>query len=56
MAVQYNFSGSNTDGSFTKAVSNSFLSPLEKIPSCRVKTIQGDFLYLYGKWYVVCSH
>ena len=25
-----NFSGSNTDGSFTTAVSNSFLSPLEK--------------------------
>ena len=26
------FSGSNTDGLFTTAVSNSFLSPLEKIP------------------------
>ena len=25
------FDGSNTDGSFTMAVSNSFLSPLEKI-------------------------
>ena len=29
--LQYNFSGSNTDGSFTTAVSNSFLSLLEKI-------------------------
>ena len=26
--LQYNFNGSNTDGSFTPAVSNSFLSPL----------------------------
>ena len=25
--IQSNFSGSNTDGSFTMAVSNSFLSP-----------------------------
>ena len=32
LGVQWNFSGSNTDGSFTMAVSNSFLSPLEKKP------------------------
>ena len=25
--IQWNFSGSNTDGSFTTAISNSFLSP-----------------------------
>ena len=30
--IQQNFSGSNTDGSFTTAVSNPFLSPLEKNP------------------------
>ena len=30
--IQQNFSGSNTDGSFTMAVSNSFLSPLGKLP------------------------
>ena len=30
--IQWNFNGSNTDGSFTTAVSNSFLSPLEKSP------------------------
>ena len=30
--VQSNFSGSNTDGSFTTAVSNSFLRPLEQNP------------------------
>ena len=27
--IQWNFSGSNTGGSFTTAVSNLFLSPLE---------------------------
>ena len=30
--VRWNFSGSNTDGSFISAVSNSFFSPLEKNP------------------------
>ena len=30
--IQWNFNGSNTDGSFTTAVSNSFLSPLEQVP------------------------
>ena len=30
--LQYNFSGSNTGGSFTTAVSNSFLSILAKTP------------------------
>ena len=29
--IQSNFNGSNTGGSFTRAVSNSFLSTLEKI-------------------------
>ena len=29
-SLQQNFNGSNADGSFTTAVSNSFLSPLEK--------------------------
>ena len=30
--IQQNFSGSKTDGSFTTAVSNSFLTPLKKNP------------------------
>ena len=30
VAAVYNSSGSNTDGSITMAISNSFLSPLEK--------------------------
>ena len=33
--IQLNFSGSNTDGSFNKDISNLFLSPLEKSYSCR---------------------
>ena len=32
MDKQYNVSGSNTDGSFTTAVSNRFWSPLDKSP------------------------
>ena len=30
--IQQNFNGSNPDGSLILAVSNSFLSPLEKLP------------------------
>ena len=46
--IQLNFNGSNTDGSFTMAVSNSFLSPLEKkSPGSRFSIIKGDFLLLY---------
>ena len=30
-SIQYNFSGSNTDGLFTTALLNLFLSPLETI-------------------------
>ena len=40
-----NFSGSNTDGSFTTSVSNSFLSPFEKSHSCRFQLIEGDFAF-----------
>ena len=32
IAYTSSFNGSNTDGSFTTAVSNSFLGPLEQIP------------------------
>ena len=38
-----NFNGSNTDGSFTTAVSNSCLSPYEKSHSCRFEIIWVDF-------------
>ena len=42
--LQLSFNGSNTDGSFTTAVSNSFLSPLEKANSCRFGIIKNVFL------------
>ena len=35
--IQYTFSGSNTDGSFTTAISNLFLSPLEKIQLMQIR-------------------
>ena len=38
------YSGSNTDGSFTTAVSTSFLSPWKKAHSCRFGIIKGVFL------------
>ena len=37
----------NTDDSSTTAVSNSFLSPLEKSHSGRFGIIKGDFPFLY---------
>ena len=44
--LQWNFNGSNTDGSFTTAVSNSFLSPLDKKSySCRFGIIKVVFLF-----------
>ena len=46
----------NTDGSSTTAVSNSFLSPLEKSHSGRCRIIKADFSSLYCKWYVVCTY
>ena len=40
--LQENFSGLNTDGSFTMAVSNMFLSPQQKNLDCRFGTIKCD--------------
>ena len=52
----WNFSGSNTDGRFTTAVSNSFLSPLEKSYSCRFGIIKGVFfLFILKMVYCVYS-
>ena len=39
-----NFSGSNTDGSFTTPVSNSFLSPLENNHPSKFVIRYGDFI------------
>ena len=44
--IQENFNGSNTDGSFTTAVSNSFLSPLERIPQLQIKNNLLVFFYI----------
>ena len=37
--IQWVFGGSNTDGSFTMAVSNSFLSPLEQKPIAAINVV-----------------
>ena len=46
LEIQKNFSGSNTDGSFTTAVSNSFLSPKEKTHPMQVCDNLGSYLIL----------
>ena len=43
--LQYNFSGSNTDGSFTMAVSNLCWSPQEISQSSRTGKIKSDFSF-----------
>ena len=43
--IQWNFNGSNTDGSFTTAVSNSFLSPLHNIPNNNIWNNIGGFSF-----------
>ena len=50
------FNGSKPDCSFPLAVSNSFLSPLKKIPWLQIWENLGLFSFLYRKWYVVCTH
>ena len=42
-----NLNGSNIDGSFTMAYSNSFLSPYEIFPITQEKNIKGNFLIYY---------
>ena len=52
--IQWNFSGSNTDGWFSTAVSNSFLSPLEENPKA---ANLGYFTVIFSfiqKWCIVC--
>ena len=55
--IQKNFSGSNTDGLFTTAVSNSSLSPWEKSLGFRFGIIQCGFRFcIKKKQYIVCTH
>ena len=54
--LQSNLDGSNTDGSFTMANSNSFLSPYEIHPIAQENKYLRKFSYLIVKLYVVCTH
>ena len=54
--VQSNLDGSNTDGSFTIANSNSFLSPYEILPTAQENKYLRKFSYFIVKLYVVCTH
>ena len=51
-----NLNSSNTDGSFTMANSNSFLSPYEILPLAQENKYLGNFSYFIMKLYVVCTH
>ena len=54
--LQSNLDSSNTDGSFTMANSNSFLSPYEVLPLAQENKYLGKFSYFIVKLYVVCTH
>ena len=54
--VQSNFNSSNTDGLFTMANSNSFLSPYEILPLAQENKYLGKFSYFIMKSYIVCTH
>ena len=54
--IQSNFNGLNTDGWFTMAYSNSFLSPYGIFPITQVHIYWGKFSYFIMKLYVVCTH
>ena len=51
--VQSNLDGSNTDGSFTMANSNSFLSPYEILPIAQENKYLRKFSYFIVKLYVL---
>ena len=54
--LQSNLNSSDTDGSFTMAYSNSFLSPYEILPLAQENKYLGKFSYFIMKLYVVCTH
>ena len=54
--IQYNFNGSNTDGSFTVDDSNSFFSPYKILPIAQENKHLGIFSYFIMELYVVCTH
>ena len=54
--LQSNPDGSNADGSFTMANSNSFFSPYEILPIAQENEYLRKFSYFIVKLYVVCTH
>ena len=54
--IQLNLDSSNTDGSFTMANLNSFLSPYEVLPIAQENKYLEKFSYFIVKLYVVCTH
>ena len=56
LLIQSNFDGSNTDGSFTMAYSNSFLSPYGFFSIAQEHIYWRKFSYFIKKLYVVCTH
>ena len=54
--IQSNLDGSNTDGLFTMANSNSFLSPYEILRIAQENKYLRNFFYFIVKLYVVCTH
>ena len=54
--IQSNLNGSNTDGSFTIANSNSFLSPYEILQIDQENKYLRKFSYFIVKLYVICTH
>ena len=54
--IHSNLNSSNTDGLFTMANLNSFLSPYEILPIAQENKYLGKFSYFIIKLYVVCTH
>ena len=54
--IQSNLNSSNTDGSFTMANSNLFLSLYEILLLAQENKYLGKFSYFIMKLYVVCTH
>ena len=54
--VQSNLDGSNSDGSFIMAISNSFLSPYEILPIAQENKYLRKFSYFHRDIVCACTH
>ena len=54
--LQSTLNSSTTNGSFTMANSNSFLSPNEILPLAQENKYLGKFSYFIMQLYVACTH